>query len=639
MIPSDWEVKTLGSLTDKCSYGVGAEARVYCGDVKYIRITDIDDESHRFSPSPITSPSFFQEKHIVQKNDLLVARTGASVGKSYLYDEKDGKLVYAGFLMKLNVFNADSKYVFYNTLTKSYWNWVASESARTGQPGLNLQQMKLYSIALPPTIEEQQRIANALSDVDSLIANLEKLIAKKKNIKQGAMQQLLTGKKRLPGFASDERTGSRPTDERRKECHSKRSTKREVEESNGYKMTELGMIPTDWEVKKIGDFCSVKDGTHGTYARHDKGCLLLSAKNILDNRLLITNDESFVSEKDYTEITANGYPQKGDILVSCVGSIGRCCILETDEKIAFQRSVAFVRNKSASTRFLMYAIQGESAQAQLEESKNASTLGGVYLSALADIELMLPTSLDEQTAIANVLSDMDTEISALETKLAKYRTLKTGMMQQLLTGKIRLVDAKPETKSVENNRVVPVAFKRAVLAAEIAHRLCVEPTFGHVKMEKMLFLAEKMCELDINSSYHRDVAGPYDNRALRSVDSQLEKQKWFKFIRSDKGNHYIPLEKRGGHSQYFDRYYSECRSVFDNIINTFKTAKTEQCEIVATLYSAWEDFLNHGTNPTDDQIVTEVLTNWNESKKRISKERWIKALSWMKENSFVPRRT
>ena len=142
MIPSDWYVKTLGSLTDKCSYGVGAEARVYCGGVKYIRITDIDDESHRFSPSPITSPSFYQEKHIVQKNDLLVARTGASVGKSYLYDEKDGKLVYAGFLMKLNVFNADSKYVFYNTLTKSYWNWVASESARTGQPGLNLQQMK-----------------------------------------------------------------------------------------------------------------------------------------------------------------------------------------------------------------------------------------------------------------------------------------------------------------------------------------------------------------------------------------------------------------------------------------------------------------------------------------------------------------
>lgn len=299
MIPSDWEVKTLGSLTDKCSYGVGAEARVYCGDVKYIRITDIDDESHRFSPSPITSPSFFQEKHIVQKNDLLVARTGASVGKSYLYDEKDGKLVYAGFLMKLNVFNADSKYVFYNTLTKSYWNWVASESARTGQPGLNLQQMKLYSIALPPTIKEQQRIANALSDVDTLIANLEKLIAKKKNIKQGAMQQLLTGKKRLPGFGSDER---------QKECHSERSAKREVEESSGYKMTELGMIPSDWEVKTFGELfnmCTanipIKDVNQEFY---------VGTENMLQNKMGVVKNTAVLPYSKVREY------QKNDILVS-----------------------------------------------------------------------------------------------------------------------------------------------------------------------------------------------------------------------------------------------------------------------------------------------------------------------------------
>lgn len=621
LIPSDWEVKTLGSLTDKCSYGVGAEARVYCGDVKYIRITDIDDESHRFSPSPITSPSFFQEKHIVQKNDLLVARTGASVGKSYLYDEKDGKLVYAGFLMKLNIFNADSKYVFYNTLTKSYWNWVASESARTGQPGLNLQQMKLYSIALPPTIEEQQRIANALSDVETLISNLEKLIAKKKNIKQGAMQQLLTGKKRLPGFGSDER---------QKECHSKRNAKRE--ESSGYKMTELGMIPTDWEVKTFGelfDMCTanipIKDVNQEFY---------VGTENMLQNKMGVVKNTAVLPYSKVREY------QKNDILVSNIRPyLKKIWFADKNGGCSTDVLVFRVKDKNQSPSFLYNVVADDRFFNILNENAIGTKMPRGDKNVIKQILFAVPSSKAEQTAIANVLSDMDTEISALETKLAKYRTLKTGMMQQLLTGKIRLLNAKSETKSAENNRVVPIAFKRAVLAAEIAHRLCAEPTFGHVKMEKMLFLAEKMCELDINSSYHRDAAGPYDNRALRSVDSQLEKQKWFKFIRSDKGNHYIPLEKRGGHSQYFDRYYSECRSVFDNIINTFKTAKTEQCEIVATLYSAWEDFLNHGTNPTDDQIVTEVLTNWNESKKRISKERWIKALLWMKENSFVPRRT
>lgn len=638
MIPNDWEVKTLGSLTDKCSYGVGAEARVYCGGVKYIRITDIDDESHRFSPSPITSPSFYQEKHIVQKNDLLVARTGASVGKSYLYDKNDGTLIYAGFLMKLNVFNADSKYVFYNTLTKSYWNWVASESARTGQPGLNLQQMKLYSIPLPPTIKEQQRIANALSDVDTLIANLEKLIAKKKNIKQGAMQQLLTGKKRLPGFGLDERTGSSPTDEKRKACHSERSAKREVEESSGYKMTELGMIPSDWEVKPIKELgLFLGGGTPSTKNESFwKGNIpWISSADLNDDDIEHISMTRFITQEAVNFSATQICPQGTILIITRVG-VGKLAL--SQQKVCTSQDFCnLIPSKENDSKFLAYALLP--VMKRMSNESQGTSIKGVAVDEIKKVQIIVPSSKAEQTAIANVLSDMDAEIATLETKLAKYRKLKTGMMQQLLTGKIRLVDAKPETKSVENNRVVPIAFKRAVLAAEIAHRLCAEPTFGHVKMEKMLFLAEKMCELDINSSYHRDAAGPYDNRALHSVDSQLEKQKWFKFIRSDKGNHYIPLEKRGGHSQYFERYYSECRSVFDSIISTFKTAKTEQCEIVATLYSAWEDFLNQGANPTDDQIVTEVLTNWNESKKRISKERWIKALSWMKENSFVPRRT
>lgn len=433
MIPSDWEVKTLGSLTDKCSYGVGAEARVYCGDVKYIRITDIDDESHRFSPSPITSPSFFQEKHIVQKNDLLVARTGASVGKSYLYDEKDGKLVYAGFLMKLNVFNADSKYVFYNTLTKSYWNWVASESARTGQPGLNLQQMKLYSIALPPTIKEQQRIANALSDVDSLIANLEKLIAKKKNIKQGAMQQLLTGKKRLPGFGSDERTGSRPTDERRKECHSERSAKREVEESSGYKMTELGLIPSDWEVKKVGSIGKIITGStppRGDSTLWNGTFCWLSAQDFKQKNIFNSVEKISELGKKYCRLLP-----KDSVLVTCIASIGLNAISRV-ECATNQQINAIVCNDKNNPNYIYYAIEMRSDDLKVLAGQTAVPI--VNKEQFENFELILPSKA-EQTAIANVLSDMDTEISALETKLAKYRTLKTGMMQQLLTGKIRLV--------------------------------------------------------------------------------------------------------------------------------------------------------------------------------------------------------
>ena len=156
------------------------------------------------------------------------------------------------------------------------------------------------------------------------------------------------------------------------------------------------------------------------------------------------------------------------------------------------------------------------------------------------------------------------------------------------------------------------------------------------EMEKMLFLTERLCHIDIGSHYHRDAAGPYDNRALRSIDSQLRKQKWFEVQRTKKGNRYIPMQNRGKHKPYFDRYYSSVASTFDKIINTFKTQRTEQCEIVATLYSAWEDLLHSNKSFTDADIVNEVLNNWHESKKRISQGRWLSAIQWMRENGFAP---
>ena len=176
----------------------------------------------------------------------------------------------------------------------------------------------------------------------------------------------------------------------------------------------------------------------------------------------------------------------------------------------------------------------------------------------------------------------------------------------------------------------------SVLAAEIAERLYEEPTFGHVKMEKMLFLTERLCHIDISSNYHRDAAGPYDNRALRSIDSQLNKQKWFEVLRTEKGNRYVPMQNRGKHKTYIDKYFSAVLPTFDKIIDTFKTQNKERCEIVATLYSAWEDLLHSNKPFTDADIVNEVLNNWHESKKRISQDHWLSAIQWMRENGFVP---
>jgi type I restriction enzyme S subunit len=271
----------------------------------------------------------------------------------------------------------------------------------------------------------------------------------------------------------------------------------------------------------------------------------------------------------------------------------------------------------------------------IAQNTKGITIHHLHSNDLKDIEIHFPT-MEEQTAIAQILSDMDNEIAVLETKRDKYKLLKDGMMQELLTGKIRLSISNQTQSEEKPQKQANVHFRRSVWAAEIADRLCDEPTFGHVKMEKLIFLTENMCGIDIGSNYHRDVAGPYDNRAIRSIDSQLKKQNWFDVQHRDKGYRYVPLTKRGGHKSYFNNYYSDVLPVFNNVIDTCRIWDTERCEIVATLYSAWKDLENTKQQYTDNDIINEVINNWNESKKRIPKERWQKALGWMRKNGFSP---
>ncbi|MDR2032023.1 MAG: restriction endonuclease subunit S [Azoarcus sp.] len=270
----------------------------------------------------------------------------------------------------------------------------------------------------------------------------------------------------------------------------------------------------------------------------------------------------------------------------------------------------------------------------------ASGVPSLNAKTIESIEIMLPDSI-EQVAIATVFSDMDAEISALETRRAKTRTIKQAMMQELLTGRTRLVEpvAKPTEKAVAQTegRKANIHFLRSVLAAEIIDQLHDQPTFGHVKFEKMIFLVEHLCHVDTGSTYYRKAAGPYDNRALRSIDSQLQKQQWFDVRKKGERYRYVPMQKRGGHKLYSDRYFSEIGDTFGKILTTFRTAHTEQCEIVTTLLAAWSDLLRKKGEVSDDLIVYEVLNNWHESKRRISEDRWLKALGWMREKGFVPK--
>jgi type I restriction enzyme S subunit len=201
LIPEDWEIANLGSLLAGApSYGINAPAISYDSrHPTYLRITDISEDGRFIDSSKVSVKHPLASAYMLNEGDLVLARTGASVGKSYLYNRHDGELIFAGFLIcvRPDTNKLEPTYLKYFVISNSYWNWVRVNSMRSGQPGINGQEYGSLPIPLPPTKTEQEAIAAFLSDMDAEIASLEAKLTKARQIKQGMMQELLTGRIRL----------------------------------------------------------------------------------------------------------------------------------------------------------------------------------------------------------------------------------------------------------------------------------------------------------------------------------------------------------------------------------------------------------------------------------------------------------
>jgi type I restriction enzyme S subunit len=252
-----------------------------------------------------------------------------------------------------------------------------------------------------PTPPEQEAIAEALSDADALIESLEQLIAKKSQIKQDAMQELLTGKKRLPGFAT----------------------------KPGYKQTEVGLIPEDWEVRRLSEGIKLLSGHHvlAQYCNTDGyGVPYITGPADFPKGII---QHTKYTTKPGTICHAN------DVLVTVKGS-GAGTLVVADSKYCISRQLMSIRVTEWNTGYIYFSLLRD---ASLFGAAATGLIPGLSRGDILNKVVPLPSTTAEQTAIAAILSDMDAEIAALEGKLAKARQFKQGMMQELLTGRIRLV--------------------------------------------------------------------------------------------------------------------------------------------------------------------------------------------------------
>ena len=187
----EWEKTTFGNIATGFDYGMNAAAKSYDGENKYIRITDINESSSTYDDKDIVSPDgTLSDNYQVKERDILLARTGASTGKTYLYRKSDGKLYYAGFLIRANVTTHNPYFVFSQLHTHRYWRWVSIMSVRSGQPGINSQEYSSFPV-FTTSIQEENKIAKLLSLLDERISTQNKIIDKLQSLIKGISNRLL----------------------------------------------------------------------------------------------------------------------------------------------------------------------------------------------------------------------------------------------------------------------------------------------------------------------------------------------------------------------------------------------------------------------------------------------------------------
>jgi type I restriction enzyme S subunit len=417
VIPEEWPVKSLASVCDVRD-GTHESPRFYEEGIPFVTSKNIVDGHLDLNGVSFISEqdaADFNKRSRVDRNDILMSMIG-TIGNAVLVDFEPGFCIKNVALIKPQA--VDSRYLVQLINSPPFQKYLANNLDGGIQKFIALGSLRELAVPTPSPFE-QHAIAEALSDMDALIGGLDKLIAKKRDIKQAAMQQLLTGKQRLQGFGGRRRVKQRP----------------------------LGAVPEDWDLKRLGAISTMSGriGWQGLkqseFTQDADDPFLITGMNFKDGKIR-WQEVYHIPTSRYEEAT-NIQLRGDDVLMTKDGTIGK--LLYVDEipypgKASLNSHLLVFRPLAGAyvPKFLFYQLSSKVFLEYVDLNKSGSTFYGITQEAVSNYKAYLP-AIPEQTAIANALSDMDADIGALEKKRDKTRALKQGMMQELLTGRTRLV--------------------------------------------------------------------------------------------------------------------------------------------------------------------------------------------------------
>ena len=389
----EWKDTNLGNISNNFKYGINAAAIPYDGKNKYLRITDIDDTTHVFLQDNLTSPGAdlsYCDEYIMQDGDIVIARTGASVGKSYVYHTVDGKIYFAGFLIRMRTNKEVNKdFIFQKTLTNAYTKHIQFVSQRSGQPGVNVNELKSFSFQIPRDKEEQQAIASYFTTLDSQISASTSRLTSLKQMKAASLQAMFpqegetVPKIRFKGFEGE------------------------------------------WNISRLGDFSTSFSGgtpTAGVAEFYGGEIPFIRSGEIHENRT-----ELFLTEAGINNSSAK-VVEKGTLLYALYGATSGELGISKIKGAINQAILAIYPNKSVNKIFLSNYLQLKKQRIVGEFLQGGQ---GNLSGALVKSILVTYPSLEEQQAIASYFTSLDRQISLQSQRLEKLKQIKSACLDKM----------------------------------------------------------------------------------------------------------------------------------------------------------------------------------------------------------------
>ena len=393
----EWKQRKLGDVCISFEYGLNAAAKDFDGINKYIRITDIDDETRTFLNTNLMSPDCdlsLSQNYQLQDNDIVFARTGASVGKTFIYKASDGLVYYAGFLIRAKI-KEDTypDFVFYCTLTKQYEKFIRITSQRSGQPGVNAQEYATFEFCLP-SYEEQEQIGKYFRNLDNLIILYQRKLEHLKELKKGLLQKMFpeNGEKtpefRFPGF------------------------------------TEA------WEQRKLGELAEIVGGGTPSTSKLEywDGDIDWYAPAEISDKIFVDESQRKISESGFNSSSAKMLPV-GTVLFTSRAGIGKTAIL-AKEGCTNQGFQSIVPHKDKLDSYFIFSRTAE-LKKYAETVGAGSTFVEVSGKQMSNMELMIPPTIKEQKIVGKYFANIDHLITLHQRRLDHLKELKKGLLQQM----------------------------------------------------------------------------------------------------------------------------------------------------------------------------------------------------------------